>query len=129
MKQTIYTDAAPEPVGPYSQAIKVGDLVYLSGQVPLDPKTGLLVEGGIEEQTARVCENVKAVLEAEGLYFDDVIKTTCYLIDMDEFAAFNAVYATYFPEESARACVAVAALPKGARVEVETIASIPARQG
>jgi len=122
MRETIYTTSAPEPVGPYSQAVKAGDLVFLSGQIALDPASGKLVEGGIAAETAQACKNVEAVLEAAGLGTGDVVKTTCYLLDMDEFAAFNEVYATYFPEEPARACVAVAALPKGARVEIEAVA-------
>ena len=118
----ITTDKAPAAIGPYSQAVVVGNLVFTSGQIPLDPETGAMVGETIEEQTHRVCKNLAAVLEAEGLTFENVIKTTCFLSDMANFAAFNGVYAEYFTGKPARSCVAVRDLPKGALVEVEVIA-------
>jgi 2-iminobutanoate/2-iminopropanoate deaminase len=118
----ISTDKAPAAIGPYSQAVVVGNLVFTSGQIPLDPETGAMVGETIEEQTHRVCKNLAAVLEAEGLTFENVIKTTCFLSDMANFAAFNGVYAEYFTGKPARSCVAVRDLPKGALVEVEVIA-------
>ncbi|MCL2882317.1 MAG: RidA family protein [Coriobacteriia bacterium] len=124
MAEKIYTNAAPEPIGPYSQAIRVGNIVYLSGQIPIDPATGALVAGDIEAQTEQVCTNLGAVLEAAGLNFDDVVKTSCFLADMDDFAAFNEVYARYFISEPARAAVAVKTLPKNARVEIELVAVV-----
>ena len=118
----ISTDKAPAAIGPYSQAVVVGNLVFTSGQIPLDPETGAVVGETIEEQTHRVCKNLSAVLEAEGLTLENVIKTTCFLSDMANFAAFNGVYAEYFTGKPARSCVAVRDLPKGALVEVEVIA-------
>jgi len=118
----INTDKAPSAIGPYSQAVVVGNLVFTSGQIPLDPETGAMVGDTVEEQTHRVCKNLAAVLEAEGLTFKNVIKTTCFLSDMANFAAFNGVYAEYFTGKPARSCVAVRELPKGALVEVEVIA-------
>lgn len=123
MADKIYSGAAPEPLGPYSQAIRAGNTVWLSGQVPIDPATGELVTGGIAEQTEQACKNVRAVLQAAQLSFDDVVKTTCYLADMGDFVAFNEVYARYFSSEPARACVAVKTLPKAALVEIESIAT------
>ncbi|MCQ5129717.1 RidA family protein [Butyricicoccus faecihominis] len=123
MKNVIYTDMAPEAVGPYSQAIEAGGMVFTSGQVPIDPKVGKIVATTIEEQTAQVMYNLKVVLAQAGVGLDRVIKTTCFLADMNDFAAFNGVYAQYFPEKApARSCVQVAALPLGAKVEVEVIA-------
>ncbi len=113
---------APAALGPYSAAMAYGNLVFLSGQTPVDPATGDLVPGGIEEQTERVIQNLAAVLEAAGASFDQVIKTTCFLTDMANFAAFNAVYARHFTSKPARSTVAVKALPKGAEVEIELIA-------
>lgn len=125
-KQRIATSAAPSAVGPYSQAIDAGDTVYCSGQVGLDPQTGELVQGGLEAQTERALRNIGAVLEAAGLGYEDVVKTTCFLIDIGDFAAFNAIYGRYFPDPPpARSTFAVAALPKGARVEVEAVAKRP----
>ncbi len=122
-KEIVRTDAAPAAIGPYSQAVRAGEFLFLSGQIPLDPATGQMVEGGIEAQTRRVLENLKAVLEAAGAGLDRVVKTTVYLADLDDFAAMNAVYAEYFPENPpARAAVQVARLPKGARIEIEAIA-------
>jgi len=126
MAEKIYTSNAPEPIGPYSQAICVGDLVYLSGQTPIDPATGELAPGGVAEQTEQVCKNLGAVLEAAGLSFDNVVKANCFLLDMGDFAAFNEVYVRYFTSEPARACVAVKELPKAGRVEVEAIAAVSA---
>ena len=113
---------APAALGPYSAAMAYGNLVFLSGQTPVDPATGDLVPGSIEEQTERVIQNLTAVLEAAGASFDQVIKTTCFLTDMANFAAFNAVYARHFTSKPARSTVAVKALPKGAEVEIELIA-------
>ena len=126
MKHTLNTPDAPEPIGPYNQAIKSGHLLYTSGQIPIDPATGDLVDGGIREQTIQVLENLKAVTEAAGGTLGDVIKTTVFLADMRDFAEFNVVYAEYFGEENApaRSTVQVAALPKSSRVEIELIAKI-----
>ena len=112
---------APAAIGPYSQAIIVNGMLFSSGQIPLDPKTGMLVEGDIQKQTERVMQNIKAVLEEAGTDFSHVIKTTCFLRDMNDFAAFNEVYGTYFTGKPARSCVQ-AVLPKNAAVEVEVIA-------
>jgi 2-iminobutanoate/2-iminopropanoate deaminase len=126
-RQRIATDQAPGAIGPYSQGIDAGTSVFCSGQVGLDPVTGDLVPGGVEEQTERALRNLGAVLAAAGLTTGDVVKTTCFLVDMADFAAFNAVYARHFPDPApARSTVAVAGLPKGARVEVEAIAIRPA---
>lgn len=124
MKQIIATVAAPAAIGPYSQGTALGNLVFTSGQVPLDPKTGNVAEGGIEEQTALSLANVKAVLEAAGSSMDKVLKTTVFLIDMNDFAAMNGVYSKSFPEGScpARTTVQVSKLPKGVMVEIEAIA-------
>lgn len=124
MSKKITTTAAPAAIGPYSQALVTGNLVFTSGQIPLDPATGAMVEGGIAEQAHRVCQNLDAVLSAAGSSFDKVVKTTCFLADMGDFAAFNEVYAAYFTGCPARSCVAVKTLPKGALVEVEVIAEI-----
>jgi 2-iminobutanoate/2-iminopropanoate deaminase len=124
--RVIATDGAPAAIGPYSQAIRSGSLLFCSGQIPLDPAAGQLVDGGIDAQTARVLDNVTGVLAAAGLGLGDVVKTTVFLVSMDDFPAMNEVYATYFPSDPpARSTVAVAALPKGARVEIETIAAFP----
>ena len=122
--KTIHTEKAPAAIGPYSQAIAQGDLVYTSGQIPLDPATGAVVPGGIEKETEQVIKNLAAVLEAAGSSLDAVIKTTCFLQNMGDFAAFNAVYEKYFVGKPARSCVAVAALPKGVSVEIEAVAVI-----
>ncbi len=122
--ETIKTDFAPAAIGPYSQAKACGGLVFCSGQVPLDPKTMKLVDGGIEVQTRQVLRNVQAVLEAAGLTLGDVLKTTVFLQDMKEFAAMNAVYAECFGDHApARSTVEVAKLPLGAKVEIECIAA------
>jgi 2-iminobutanoate/2-iminopropanoate deaminase len=122
-KEVIASSNAPKAVGPYSQAIRYGNLVFLSGQLPIDPKTGQPSKGTIDEQTKLVLENLKAVLEAAGLTFSNVLATTCFLKNMDDFPKFNAVYGTYFPENPpARATVEVARLPKDALVEIALIA-------
>ena len=122
--KTVQTTNAPAAIGPYSQAKIVGNLVFTSGQIPLCPATGEVVGTTIEAQTEQVCKNLSAVLEAAGSGLDKVIKTTCFLADMADFAAFNGVYAQYFTEKPARSCVAAKALPKGVLVEVECIAEI-----
>ena len=116
---------APAAIGPYSQAVETGGFLYTSGQIPLVPETGAMAEGGVTEQTERVMQNLAAVLEAAGTDFANAVKTTCFLQSMDDFAAFNEVYARYFTEKPARSCVAVAALPRGALVEVECVCRIP----
>ena len=116
------TKHAPAAIGPYSQATVVGDIIFTSGQIPLDPETGLMVGQTIEEQTHRACQNLQAVLSAAGSSLTDVLKTVCFLSDMADFAAFNQVYAQYFTDKPARSCVAVKALPKGALVEIEAVA-------
>ena len=118
----IHTDKAPAAVGPYSQAIEVNGMVYTSGQIPLDPATGELVEGDVQAQAHQVFKNLTAVLEEAGTSMDKTVKTLCFLDDMADFAAFNEVYAEYFTEKPARSCFAVKALPKGALCEVEVIA-------
>ena len=118
----IYTENAPAAIGPYSQAIKTNGFVFTSGQIALDPATGEVVSGGISEQTVRICENLKAVLAEAGSSLDKVVKTTCFLADMNDFSAFNNVYGQYFTQKPARSCVAVKALPKGVLAEVEVIA-------
>ncbi len=120
--ETVHTPLAPAAIGPYSQAIKANRLVFTSGQIALDPASGAVVEGGIREQTARICENLKAVLAAAGSSLEKVVKTTCFLADMKDFAAFNEVYGSYFTGCPARSCVAVRTLPKNVLAEVEAIA-------
>ncbi len=123
--KSIATDAAPKAIGPYSQAVQAGNLVFLSGQIPLDPKTGDLVTGTIEEETTCVLENLRAVLAASGCTFANVVRTTIYLTSLGDFAAVNGVYGKAFdgcPTLPARATVEVKALPKGARVEIDAIA-------
>ena len=123
--KTISTISAPAAIGPYAQGNIAGGLLFASGQIPLDPETGELVGSTIEEQTAQVMKNVAAILEAAGTDFDHVVKTTCFLNDMNDFAAFNAEYAKSFGEvRPARSAVAVEKLPKGALVEVEVIAEV-----
>ena len=125
MKQVISTPQAPAAIGPYSQAIRVGDLVFTSGQIPIDTTTGSFVEGGIEEQTRQSLTNVRAILEETGLTMSNVIKTTVFLADMADFADMNAVYAEFFAKPfPARSAVAVKSLPKGALVEIEVVATI-----
>ena len=120
----IYTDKAPAAIGPYSQAIVHGDMVFTSGQIPINPLTGNVEAEGITAQSEQVMANLGAVLTAAGSSFENAIKTTCFLADMSDFAAFNEVYAKYFTEKPARSCVAVKTLPKGVLVEVEVIAAI-----
>ncbi len=123
MRQVITTDSAPKAIGPYSQAIRSAGLLFLAGQVPLDPATMQLVEGDIAKQTERVLENVKGILAAAGSSLDRVVKTTVFLKDMNEFAAMNEVYAKYFPQSPpARTTVEAARLPRDARIELEVIA-------
>jgi len=122
MKKIISTDKAPAAIGPYCQAVQFGNLLFVSGQIALDPKTGNLVEGGIEAQTRRVLENIKAIIEGAGLTLQNVLKCSCFLNNMDNFAKFNAVYDSYFKESlPARETVEVARLPKDVLVEVSAI--------
>ena len=121
--EKVSTNKAPAAIGPYSQAVKVGDLVFTSGQIPLDPNTGTMVGTTVEEQTEQVMKNLGEVLQAAGSGFEKAIKTTCFLANIADFAAFNGVYAKYFTEKPARSCVAVKDLPKGVKVEVEVIAA------
>lgn len=122
-KQAILSQDAPAPIGPYSQATRVGDWIFISGQIPIDPNTGELISGGVAAQTKQVLQNLQAVLTAVGLNLDSVVKTTIYLTDLTMFSEMNEVYATYFrPPYPARATVQVSALPKGAQVEIEAIA-------
>lgn len=121
--KAIHTTNAPAAVGPYSQAIDCGDLIFLSGQIPLVPATGVAAEGGIEVQVRQMFENIKAVLAEAGLDFTNVVKTTVFMTDLGQFAALNSIYAEYFkPPFPARSCVEVSALPKGVSVECELIA-------
>ncbi len=122
MMKKIHTDKAPAAVGPYSQAIEVNGMVYTSGQIPLEPSTGELVEGDVKAQAHQVMKNLQAVLAEAGTSMEKTVKTMCFLDDMADFAAFNEVYAEYFTENPARSCVAVKGLPKGALCEVEVIA-------
>ena len=122
--EKIHTDKAPAAVGPYSQAIAANGMLYTSGQIPLDPQTGAITGKNIKEQAEQVMKNLMAVLEAAGTNADKVVKTLCFLADMNDFAAFNEVYARYFTEKPARSCVEVSALPKGALCEVELVAVI-----
>lgn len=123
MKHVIVTDKAPNPIGPYSQAIRAGGLLFLSGQTPMDPATGQLVDGGIAAQTARALDNLKAVVEAAGSSLDRVVKTTVYMKDLSEFAAMNEVYARYFSANPpARSTIEAARLPRDCRVEIDLIA-------
>jgi len=124
LKEALSTDRAPKAIGPYSQAIRVGQLLFLSGQIPLDPATGQMVGGDVAAQTRRVMENLSAVLESAGLSFANVARTTIFLADLNDFAAVNDVYGSYFSEPyPARATVQVARLPRDARVEIDAIAS------
>tara|TARA_Y100000590_G_scaffold303199_1_gene341834 strand:+ start:285 stop:665 length:381 start_codon:yes stop_codon:yes gene_type:complete len=122
-KKSIKTTEAPEAIGPYSQAIRIGDFLYTSGQISLDPKTMEMITGNIELETEKVLQNIEAILSAEGLNFGHVIKTTVYLTDLSEFTRMNQVYEKFFSNtKPARACVQVEALPKGAKVEIDAIA-------
>ncbi len=122
--EKVFTELAPAAIGPYSQAMKVGNLVYTSGQIPIEPKSGNVVSADITGQTEQVMQNLKAVLEAAGSSMEKAVKTLCFLTDMGNFAAFNEVYAKYFTGKPARSCVAVSALPKGVLVEVEVVAEL-----
>ena len=124
MLKKISTPNAPAAIGPYSQAIVAGNMLYTSGQIPLDPANGNMVGENVTEQAEQVMKNLAAVLEAAGTKFDNVVKTTCFLADIADFAAFNAVYGKYITSAPARSCVAVKDLPKGALVEVEVVAVI-----
>ena len=125
MKQVIHTDSAPAAIGPYSQAIQIGDLLFVSGQVPIDPDTGAVAEGDIQAQARQSLNNVKAILNAAGTNMGAVVKTTVFLADMNDFAAMNEVYAQFFQEPyPARSAVQVARLPKDAKVEIEAIAQL-----
>ncbi len=125
MKEIIATEKAPAAIGPYSQAVKVGNLLFTSGMIPIDPATNTLVEGGIEVQAVRALENVKALLEASGTSLDKVVKTVVFIKDMNDFAKVNEIYAKYFTENfPARSCVEVARLPKDVLIEMEAIAEV-----
>jgi 2-iminobutanoate/2-iminopropanoate deaminase len=124
MRQAVSTSSAPQAIGPYSQAIRAGNLIFVSGQIPLDPATGAMVPGDIGEQTRRVFQNLGEILKAAGASFDHVVRTTVYLADMGDFAAMNEVYGTYFSTPApARSTVQAARLPKDARVEIDVIAA------
>ena len=129
MSQKVQTDKAPAAIGPYSQAVLAGNLVFTSGQIPLNPESGLIEGQNITEQTHRVCKNLEAVLTAAGSSLKKTVKTVCFLSNMTDFTAFNQVYAQYFTEKPARSCVAVKDLPKGALVEVEVIAEKEYKEG
>lgn len=124
MLKVISTNKAPAAIGPYSQAVACGDMLFTSGQIPIDPATGEIVEGDISAQAEQVMKNLGAVLEAAGTSFEKAVKTTCFLSNMDDFAAFNQVYANYFVSKPARSCVAVKTLPKNVLCEVEVIAQL-----
>ena len=124
MNEKIYTKNAPDAIGPYSQAVKAGNLIFTSGQIAINPETAAVEGTTVEAQTEQVCKNLAAVLEAAGASFDNVVKTTCFLADMNDFAAFNEVYGKYFTSKPARSCVAVKTLPKNVLVEVDVIASL-----
>ena len=120
--EKIYTKNAPDAIGPYSQAEKTGNLLFTSGQIAIDPASGSVTAQGIEEQTHQICRNLGAVLKEAGLTFDNVVKTTCFLDNMDDFAKFNEIYGEYFTSKPARSCVEVSKLPKGVLAEIEVIA-------
>lgn len=123
-KRAVSTPAAPAAIGPYSQAVVAGDLIFLSGQIPLDPERGKIIEGSIEDETRQVLKNLAAVLAAEGLTLDAVVRTTVFLTDLEDFPRVNQTYAEFFTEPfPARATVQVAALPRGARIEIDAIAT------
>jgi 2-iminobutanoate/2-iminopropanoate deaminase len=122
--EIVVSGAAPAAIGPYSQAIIENGFIFTSGQIPLLPETGEIINGGVREQAEQVIKNLKAVLSAAGSDLTNVIKTTCFLTDMGDFAAFNEVYSGHFTGKPARSCVAVLALPKGAKVEIEAVAKI-----
>ncbi|MCQ2494298.1 MAG: RidA family protein [Lachnospiraceae bacterium] len=120
----ISTDKAPAAIGPYSQAVVTGNMLFASGQIPINPATGNVEAQTIEEQTEAVCKNIGEILAAAGTSYEKVIKTTCFLADINDFAAFNAVYAKYFVSKPARSCVAVKDIPKGVKCEIEIIAEV-----
>ena len=120
----ISTDKAPAAIGPYSQAIVIGNMLFASGQIPINPATGAVEAQTIEEQTEVVCKNIGEILAAAGTSYEKVVKTTCFLADINDFAAFNAVYAKYFVSKPARSCVAVKDIPKGVKCEIEIIAEV-----
>lgn len=120
----ISTDKAPAAIGPYSQAVVTGNMLFASGQIPINPATGNVEAQTIEEQTEAVCKNIAEILAAAGTSYEKVIKTTCFLADINDFAAFNAVYAKYFVSKPARSCVAVKDIPKGVKCEIEIIAEV-----
>ncbi len=122
--KTIFTNKAPEAIGPYSQAVISGNFVFTSGQIPVNPSTSLIESENIIEQTKQVCENIKEVLKECGTSLDKVVKTVCFLADMNDFADFNSVYEQYFKSKPARSCVAVKELPKKVLVEIETVAEL-----
>ncbi|MHB1000292.1 MAG: RidA family protein [Armatimonadota bacterium] len=123
MRQIVRTDRAPAAIGPYSQAVKIGGFLFISGQIPIDPATGEVVQGDIAVQTERVLQNIRSILDDSGATLRDVVKTTVFLTNMDDFAAMNEVYARYFPSEPpARSAVQVVRLPKNVMIEIETIA-------
>lgn len=122
--EKVYTKSAPDAIGPYSQAIVSGGLVFTSGQIPIDPQSGEIKAVTIEEQTHQICKNLSEVLKAAGSSLDKAVKTVCFLADMNDFAAFNAVYGEYFTSKPARSCVAVKQLPKNVLAEVEVIAEV-----
>ena len=124
MIKKVYTSAAPEAIGPYSQAIICGNMLFTSGQIPINPESGAVEATDIAGQTEQVCRNLSAVLEAAGSSLEKVVKTTCFLAEMSDFTAFNEVYGSYFTGKPARSCVAAKALPKGVLVEVEAIAEL-----
>jgi len=123
MKRIIFSESAPKAVGPYSQAVESNGILFISGQIPIDPVIGKIVDGGIREQTLQVMQNIGAILKAAGYDYKDVVKSTCLLSDMDNFAAMNEIYAQFYPENPpARAAYGVVRLPLGAMIEIETIA-------
>jgi 2-iminobutanoate/2-iminopropanoate deaminase len=125
VREAVSSSSAPPAIGPYSQAIRAGNLLFVSGQIPLDPATGAMVEGDLAAQTRRVFQNLEAILAAAGLTFDHVVRTTVYLADMNDFPAMNEVYGTYFPAPApARATIQAARLPRDARVEIDLIAAL-----
>ena len=124
MSEKVYTKNAPEAIGPYSQAVKCGGLVFTSGQIAIDPASGKVEAQTVEGQTEQICKNLSAVLEAAGTSIDKAVKTTCFLADMADFAAFNEVYGRYFTSKPARSCVAAKELPRGVLAEVEVIAEV-----
>ena len=124
IKRIIQTELAPAAIGPYSQAVRIGDFLYTSGQIALDPKSGKFLSGEIKEETEQTLKNISSILQADGLELENVIKTTVYLSDLNDFAQMNQIYEKYFSRNKpARACVQVAALPKGAKIEIDAIAS------